>query len=229
MRVIVFHSPKGGVGRTVTCIALARALQQRGLRVHVMDASDHYDDGSAALTGWDDRTAKYDPHDVHPIRVTVASNAWPLLDVLEAKARQESACDCDVVLIDTAKNLDDRSRIALRAADLVLAPFRTYDEATAIAKRLSRSVLRPAPIRGLFLGFDGEFPEARGMASEKMRDYPPFEHEMLFDRDLFSALLMGEMPVSPSGLIDDAEKWKDWPLVEALAGYVMEMQATHMG
>jgi len=205
MLTITLHSPKGGVGRTAACMALARAFQQRGSRVHVMDAGNHIYSKISYLVDWGQHTRQGETVGKHPIEVTVV----PDTDTLQAALGKEKnrtclSADC-VVLIDTEQRLDDRSQIALNEADLVIAPFNGFREAHVIGKRLERDIPPSVLIRGLASGFVSYGPHDREVAWDMMRVYPPFENEIPRDDDLMSYLAEGKIP---AGGVDMKRCWE---------------------
>jgi len=203
-------------------MVLARALQQRGLRVHVVDANNHTYADDTVFTEWSQRIRHRNPDNAHPIRLTVARDTQALQAVLDEKSHGECIPQSDVVLVDTMQQLNDRTVLALKAADLVLAPFKSDLEARWVSKKLADTIIEPMPIRSMFFDYIVHTPNDRNNSRERMRNYPLLENEVPDDSDLLTALLNGEIPSSASGSVEDAGKWQNWSAIEALAYEVMD-------
>ena len=216
MFTITLHSPKGGVGRTTACMALARAFQQRGSRVHVMDAGDHIHSTGSYLVEWGQCIRQGKTVGKYPIEVTVIPDA----DQLQAafvKAKKQALLSPDsVVLVDTIQRLDDRARIAIDEADLIIAPFNSARNAHVIAKRLERDICASVLIRGLASGFVSQGPHDREVAWDMMRVFPPFENKIHYDGSLMTYLCEGKIPAGSP----DIERC--WEIVHALVDEIME-------
>ena len=145
MRVITLLAAKGGVGRTVATLALAAAYLARGRRVRVVDAGDGArglpKDDAGDLEGWWGRVAQGTDL-AGLLRVSTARDASGLLTTLDHAAGAPEDGGAEVVLVDTAGRTDDRARLALRASDLVIAPFRNAADATWVIEGLGRDLAR---------------------------------------------------------------------------------------
>lgn len=92
----------------------------------------------------------------------------------------------DVVLVDTAGRTDDRARVALRATDLVLAPFRNDLDAHWVRRGLRDDLPPGLPFCGLPCGVGGG---SRGQrAAREAFGHGPFLHMELPEA---SAFLLG--------------------------------------
>ena len=173
MRVITLLAAKGGVGRTVATLALAAAYLARGVRVRVVDASDGARglprDDAGDLEGWWGRVA-WNTDLAGLLRVSTARDASGLLTALDCAAGAPEDGGAEVVLIDTAGRTDDRARVALRASDLVIAPFRNAADATWVIEGLGRDLARTGlTALALPCGVEGDAEEAghRFLESER--------------------------------------------------------------
>ena len=140
---IAVAQQKGGAGKSTLASNLAVALLQGGKRVALLDT-----DPQASLTRW------------HALRPDTASklafeapSGWRVTGALDKLKRE-----MDFIVLDTPPHADSDSRIAIRAADLVLIPLQPSlpdlwaSEATiALAeaeKRTHRLVLNRLPASG---------------------------------------------------------------------------------
>ena len=141
--IIAVAQQKGGAGKSTLASNLAVALLQGGKRVALLDT-----DPQASLTRW------------HGLRSTDATtlifeapSGWRVTGALDKLKR-----GTDFIVMDTPPHADTDSKIAIRAADLVLIPLQASlpdlwaSEATiALAeseKRLHRLVLNRLPSAG---------------------------------------------------------------------------------
>ena len=164
MRVITLLAAKGGVGRTVATLALAAAYLARGRRVRVVDAGDGArglpKDDAGDLEGWWGRVAQGTKL-AGLLRVSTARDASGLLAALDCAAGAPEDDGAEVVLVDTAGRTDDRARLALRASDLVIAPFRNAADATWVIEGLGRDLARTGlTALALPCGVEGDAEEA---------------------------------------------------------------------
>lgn len=109
-RVLTVAQQKGGAGKTTLAAHLAIALVQAGRRVATLDI-----DPQGSLSRWfevRDRATGGDPGFRH------ARLAGWRLDSEVRRLRP----DVDVILIDSPPHAETEARIAVRAADLVIAP-----------------------------------------------------------------------------------------------------------
>lgn len=159
MRTFVVFAPTKGAGRTATAVLLASAALVQGLRVLVVDAGDRAPGlrlaDASPLQDWGKRVRIHNGAGFS-LEVVSALNAGELLDILDGAAHASTRAAAtatgrvaaspemsgdgdgaalhtrfapDMVLVDTAGEPDDRARVALRRADLVVAPFRSEVDA----------------------------------------------------------------------------------------------------
>lgn len=107
-QVIAVLNPKGGVGKTTIAVHLARAFQQAGRRVLLIDSDPQ---GSARDWGQASQQQGLD-------MPAVVGVDRPLLEKNVAQLRDAF----DIILIDGAAKLQELTASALKAADVVLIP-----------------------------------------------------------------------------------------------------------
>jgi chromosome partitioning protein len=147
--VLTVAQQKGGAGKTTLAAQLAAALAA-DRRVALLDI-----DPQKSLTRWN--ALRVEQARAAAAGLTFADTAgWRLAAEIERLRREH-----DVVLIDSPPHAETESRLAVRAADLVLVPVQpspldlwatapTLDLARA-EKREARVVLNRAPARGKLL------------------------------------------------------------------------------
>jgi chromosome partitioning protein len=107
MKVVAIVSEKGGAGKTTVTVHVAVAALLAGLDVVIIDL-----DPQASATEWtDQRGSPPEAAAIPPAR----------LDKLLADLRTNGA---ELVLIDTPREANNASYIAVQAADFVLIPFK---------------------------------------------------------------------------------------------------------
>lgn len=141
--IIAVAQQKGGAGKSTLASNLAVALLQGSKRVALLDT-----DPQASLTRWHALRPETAPR-----LIFEAPSGWRVTGALDKLRR-----DTDFIVMDTPPHADTDSRIAIRAADLVLIPLQTSlpdlwaSEATiALAeaeKRQHRLVLNRLPASG---------------------------------------------------------------------------------
>ena len=111
-RVITIAQRKGGAGKTTLAAQLAVAWVREGARVAVLDI-----DPQGSLAGWVGlRRARFD---AVPIGFEFAAlSGWRAAQWIEDRARE-----ADLVVVDSPPHTETESRIAVRAAGLVLVPM----------------------------------------------------------------------------------------------------------
>lgn len=108
MKTIALIGQKGGSGKTTIASSLAVAFEMDGHKTRGLDL-----DPQASFTEWSDARGDYAPEvlPVLPVRLPK--------ELERAKADQVEVC-----IIDTAGRAEQASMAALKAADLVIIPFR---------------------------------------------------------------------------------------------------------
>ncbi|MCP5421154.1 MAG: AAA family ATPase [Gammaproteobacteria bacterium] len=111
--VVAFLNPKGGTGKTTLSVNLARAFQQAGYRVLIVDS-----DPQGTARDWSQASQEYFPQASMPGVVGVDR---PTLD----KEIPEISPAFDIIIIDGAAKLHQMTASALKVADAVLIPVQT--------------------------------------------------------------------------------------------------------
>jgi chromosome partitioning protein len=111
--VIAILNPKGGTGKTTLSINLARAFQQSGFRVLIVDS-----DPQGTARDWSQASQEHYPEANMP---SVVGLDRPTLD----KEIPAISYDFDLVIIDGAAKLHQLTASALKVADTVLIPVQT--------------------------------------------------------------------------------------------------------
>jgi len=171
--IISVAQQKGGAGKSTLASNLAVALLAGGKRVALLDT-----DPQQSLTRW---------HSLRPAGATplVFDNpsGWRITGALDRHRR-----NMDFIILDTPPHADSDSRIAIRAADLVLVPLQPSlpdlwaSEATIKLaedeKRLYRLVLNRLPATG----------RLRDVVTEELaRRKAPVMKETLGNRSAYAA------------------------------------------
>jgi chromosome partitioning protein len=142
MRVITIASQKGGSGKTTLALHLAAEAERSGETAVIVDL-----DPQASATGWKDSRDGDTP--------AVVSIAPARLEQALRTAREHGA---NLVLVDTAPQVESPTLAAARLSDLILVPCRpaildlraigaTLDIAR-LAKKPAAVVLNAVPARG---------------------------------------------------------------------------------
>jgi chromosome partitioning protein len=124
--IIVFASPKGGVGKSPLCLALAGALAKQGAKVRILDI-----DQNQTLYSWYTR---------HQPDIKGLSVAAIMPDVFAEALQQEYTAGHDIILIDVAGTADRVMLLAASAADLIITPARLSEPDIQQATRLLAEV-----------------------------------------------------------------------------------------
>jgi chromosome partitioning protein len=111
--VIGILNPKGGTGKTTLTINLARAFQQLGQRVLIVDS-----DPQGTARDWSLAGQGNYPEAVQPVVVGVDR------PVLEKEIPQISSA-FDIILIDGAAKLQEMTASSLKVVDAILIPVQT--------------------------------------------------------------------------------------------------------
>lgn len=171
--IIAVAQQKGGAGKSTLASNLAVALLQGGKRVALLDT-----DPQASLTRWHSLR----PADA-PNLIFDAPSGWRVTGALDRLKR-----GTDFIVMDTPPHADTESRIAIRAADLVLIPLQpslpdlwASDATVKLAeeeKRLHRLVLNRLPATGRMRDV---------VMAELARRKAPLMKETLGNRSAFAA------------------------------------------
>ena len=151
-RIVTVAQQKGGAGKTTLAAHLAVAWAKGGLKVGVVDI-----DPQASLTKWFAERARV--KDAVPIELRCVGG-WRVQSEVEKLARI-----VDMVVVDSPPHAETESKIAVRAADLVLVPAQPSPMdlwATKTTLDLAKSEKRPA------LVILNRMP-ARGKLADQMR------------------------------------------------------------
>lgn len=124
--VIAILNPKGGTGKTTLSINLARAFQQDGFRVLIVDS-----DPQGTTRDWSQASQEHYPKANMP---SVVGLDRPTLD----KEIPAISTAFDLVIIDGAAKLHQITASALKVADTVLIPVQTSSPDIWFHYRLSR-------------------------------------------------------------------------------------------
>ncbi len=111
--VIAILNPKGGTGKTTLSINIARAFQQSGYRVLIVDS-----DPQGTARDWSQANQERHPEARMP---GVVGLDRPTLD----KEIPEISSAFDIIIIDGAAKLHQMTASALKIADTVLIPVQT--------------------------------------------------------------------------------------------------------
>jgi chromosome partitioning protein len=143
--VIAIAQQKGGAGKSTVAANLAAALAAARQKIALLDT-----DPQASLSRWAElRAARAG---VAPISFE-APSGWRVTSAIDRLKRSH-----DVVIMDTAPHADTDSKVAIRAADLVIIPMQPAgpdlwaSEATlklaAAEKKPARILLNRVPAQG---------------------------------------------------------------------------------
>ena len=143
--VIAIAQQKGGAGKSTVAANLAAALAAARQKIALLDT-----DPQASLSRWAELRAAREG--AAPISFE-APSGWRVTSAIERLKRSH-----DVVIMDTAPHADTDSKVAIRAADLVIIPMQPAgpdlwaSEATlklaAAEKKPARILLNRVPAQG---------------------------------------------------------------------------------
>ena len=143
--VIAIAQRKGGAGKSTVAANLAAALAAARQKIALLDT-----DPQASLSRWAELRAGREG--AAPISFE-APSGWRVTSAIERLKRSH-----DVVIMDTAPHADTDSKVAIRAADLVIIPMQPAgpdlwaSEATlklaAAEKKPARILLNRVPAQG---------------------------------------------------------------------------------
>lgn len=125
MPTIVFISPKGGVGKTTSSLALGTQIAKHGLDVTMVDA-----DPNRPLRKWGSGTHR-------PANMTIVSDVdeESILDVVDTAASTTA-----FVIVDLEGTADKIALLAVSQADLVIIPMQPSDLDADQASRALRVI-----------------------------------------------------------------------------------------
>jgi chromosome partitioning protein len=135
-RIVTVTQQKGGAGKTTLAAHLAVAWARAGHKVGVVDI-----DPQASLTKWFAERAR--AKDATPIDLRCVAG-WRVQGEVDKLAK-----GVDIILIDSPPHAETESKIAVRAANLVLVPAQPSPMdlwATKTTLDLARSEKRPAMV-----------------------------------------------------------------------------------
>jgi chromosome partitioning protein len=143
--VIAIAQQKGGAGKSTVAANLAAALAAARQKIALLDT-----DPQASLSRWAELRAAREG--AAPISFE-APSGWRVTSAIERLKRSH-----DIVIMDTAPHADTDSKVAIRAADLVIIPMQPAgpdlwaSEATlklaAAEKKPARILLNRVPAQG---------------------------------------------------------------------------------
>lgn len=107
MPVIVFASPKGGVGKTTSSFLLSTDLAERGLRVAIIDADPNH-----PIAKWEERGGK-----TENLSVIKSTSEESILDDIDKSSKNN-----DFVIVDLEGTANLAVAYAVSRADLVIVP-----------------------------------------------------------------------------------------------------------
>jgi hypothetical protein len=167
VHVVTLFSPAERMGRTTLAMLLAAALVagRRTWSVALLDAAAG--EGRSELVAWARKLRRRSEEFKDELVARPVRDVGALLgelDLVAAGTRFPTGLAPDLVLIDTAAEVDGRAHVALRAADLVLVPIRSLQGAEQAGPRLKAALPSRVEAASLFCGF-----EATG-AGERERD-----------------------------------------------------------
>lgn len=182
-RILTIAQQKGGAGKTSLTAHLAAALAGQGHRVALIDI-----DPQGSLTAW----AGLRPAGLEPNLDLSTVSGWRTGPEVERQAR-----DHDFVLIDCPPHGETASKLAVRAADLIVVPMqpspldlwatRATIDLIAGEKRPLRLVLNRVPARGSL---------SDAMARELAQTGAPVAAATLGNRQAFAAALVEGLGVT---------------------------------
>ena len=205
MPVIVFASPKGGVGKTTSAFLFATEIAKRGLSVSIIDADPNH-----PIASWQKRGGK-----AENLSVSINEGEESILDDINA-----SASKSDFVIVDLEGTANLAVAYAMSCADMVIVPTQRSAldageaaKAVALVKRQSQVVGRAIPVT-LLLTRTSQAIRSRGlnrmMESITKNNIDVFNTEMN-EREAFKAIFdhaatLEQLKPSQVSVLDKARK-----------------------
>ncbi|NBW06937.1 MAG: ParA family protein [Caulobacteraceae bacterium] len=209
MPVITFASPKGGAGKTTSCLTLATQLAQAAA-VTIVDA-----DVNHPIAAWSKLPNK-------PEAITVVSDVTEanILDKIEDAAKRDT-----FVLVDLEGTASLTAALAISAADLVIIPLQASQldanqaaRAIGQVKQQERVTKRSIPMRILFTRSSAAIQTrtARALREELAENAVACFETQLLEREAFKAMFSFGGPLellatnqvsNPAKAIDNARAY----------------------
>lgn len=177
--VIAVAQRKGGAGKSTVAATLATAFAEAGRKVALIDI-----DPQRSLARWDQergRAAK-----ARPLQFE-APSGWRVSSIIERLRRE-----VDVAVIDTPPHDDTDSRVAIRAADLVLVPLQpSAADLWSMDATLDLAKAERKPVRLMFNRVAGSGKLREAIAAEIAKRNLPLLEPVLGNRTAFAQAFMG--------------------------------------
>jgi chromosome partitioning protein len=215
MPVITFASPKGGAGKTTSCLTLATQLAQAAA-VTIIDA-----DANHPIAAWSRLPNK-------PEAITVVDDVTEanILDKIEEAARRDT-----FVLVDLEGTASLTAALAISAADLVIIPLQAsqLDAAQAAraigqVKQQERVARRSIPMRVVFTRFSAAIRTrtAKHLQGELAENGVACLQTQLLEREAFKAMFSFGGPLE---LLDTNQVSNRAKAIENARAYAAEVVA----
>lgn len=152
MAVISFVNPKGGTGKTTSCMLFAEAAEQLGYKVALVDC-----DPNLNIVGWATTRRKSDR--AVPFHIEQCRSEDEIIEILESLED-----DFDIVCLDMEGTASQLVTYALSQSHLCIIPFeptpmetRQAARAVQLLKRTSKMINREIDYRLLFTRTNAAF------------------------------------------------------------------------
>lgn len=137
MATICIANPKGGTGKTTTCLLLAEQMAMAGYKTEVMDCDPNHN-----ILAWSERRSSR--KDITPFSVIRGPDEDNLIEAVEESQRHN-----DITLLDMEGTASQVVTFAISQSDLCLIPFeptpmetRQAARAVSLVKRTSKMISR---------------------------------------------------------------------------------------